>query len=194
MKLVFLDAKSDCIYPNYGDKIDQLSYIITDENYNILDFKNFSFDKDESSDKAFRCFSDEIYEDLKCDKIIFYDMNYCDALIRSEFNILGIKQLPFNHLHNIMCSSCSILELDRSQFVSNKYKLPKLDYLVEYLNISDREIKSVLNAYFDELIDCYDTQYNTVCIYLLRKEFDNIEEKRRKKIRLENLKLVNDNL
>ena len=172
MYIVFLDAKSDVLYPNYGDKINQLSYMITDREFNIVDFKNFYFDRDETSDKSFKSLSDEIYEDLKGNHVVCYDVNYSVPLVRYELWELEKKDnLPFNRYSSIMVSSLHILDENYSYYAPDGHKFPKIEELTERLNITCEKVNSILDK-------CFDDRYDVVCIYLICKEFVKIQQQR----------------
>lgn len=216
-RLVFLNVETTG-RDSFWDNVAQLSYLITDTNLNIIKAKNFYFNagfvndeatkkngltkeilKELSNGKKFKDFSDEIINDLKDAKIICYNDEFNRDFIYTEFYDAKIQ---LNLDENFFCIAEAYLEIFKLKEVSLDYfhyfNLKKIKY---YLNITDKQIKKIVDTNFKDF-ESYNNAYTKIAsIYLCYKEYLNIDIEKLKKekeirdqIRKEEMENMNDDV
>lgn len=188
-KYIFLDTETsglDC----YEDRICQLSYLITDEDLNILEAKNFYFYLSEVDDgasrvhgltpdilkelsggKVFVDFAEEIAEDLKDSMVICHNVDFDLNFLAEEFRRIGTNDKLYEDCFCTMHAYTNILKLPHPYYY---YKFPRLDEVVYYLNISSNQIKDVINRSFEKSSGFHDARYDVACTYLAYKKYLDI--------------------
>lgn len=161
-KKVILDTETTGLYPGYN-QIAQLSYVILDESNDIVASKNYYFQVDHmesgaqsthglsvqllrelSLGKEFKDHIDEIYHDINdADLIICHNTNFDIGFIKSEFNRLD-KELNYKDEFCTMEYYTNILKIENYY----GYKWPKLEEVIDYLNISEERINKAANSLF----------------------------------------------
>lgn len=161
-KKVILDTETTGLYPEYN-QIAQLSYVILDKHNNIIDSKNYYFQVDHmesgaqstyglsvqllrelSLGKEFKDHIDEIYHDINgADLIVCHNSNFNIGFINSEFNRVD-NELTYKDKFCTMEYYTDILKIEN--FYS--YKWPRLEEIIDYLNITDETIKKSANRLF----------------------------------------------
>ncbi len=182
MKLLFFDTETTDKIPG---NICQLSYIVvdTDTKPQTTFGKNYFFAVDEMSPEAEKVhgFSlmklyelsqgkyiedlvDEFAPDFTCaDILIGHNVAFDINFITSEFDSLGIDFKPKNTFctMNYYKNICKI-------FKSNgTYKFPKLAEVIDFLNISQRNVNDYAMKMFGGTNDYHDARFDTAALYLI---------------------------
>ena len=197
MKYIFLDTETSGLDP-YEDRICQLSYLITNEELDILDSKNFYFYLSEvdngasrvhgltpsvlrelSGGKVFKDFSQEIKKDLKDNTIICHNVDFDLSFLEQEFKRIGVECELYKDCFCTMGVYTDILKLPHPYYY---YKFPKLEEVIDYLSISSQKIKDVINRSFGKSNGFHDARYDVACTYLIYKAFVNKEYEEIEKI------------
>lgn len=185
-KYIFLDTETSGL--DWGeDRICQLSYIVTDEDLNILGAKNFYFYlsevdygasrvhgltpnvlKELSGDKVFADFAKEIQQDLKDSVIICHNVDFDLNFLEQEFKRIGVEDKIYEDCFCTMQAYTNILKLPHPYY---HYKFPKLEEVVYYLGIQKKEIKSVINRSFKSASGFHDSRFDVACTYLAYKKY-----------------------
>ena len=177
MRTVIFDTETTDLYP--GD-ICQISYIIFD---NGIKARNFYFEVDKmspsaervhglsieklkelSGGKRFKDCADEIYRDFSNLNIISgHNVSFDIKFLREEFKRLDLRLsyerefCTMKHFTNI----CKIVKNDGT------YKYPRLEELIKFFNISDKEIEDKTKELFNVTgNDYHDARYDTTATYL----------------------------
>ena len=185
-KYIFLDTETSGLDP-YEDRICQLSYLVTDEDLNILDAKNFYFYlehvddgasrihgltpdvlKELSGGKVFRDFAKEIAEDLKDSMVICHNTDFDLNFLAEEFRRIKVKDELYKDCFCTMHAYTNILKLPHPYY---HYKFPKLEEVVYYLGIERKQIKDVINRSFEKSSGFHDARFDVACTYLIYKEY-----------------------
>lgn len=189
-KKVILDTETTGLYPGYN-QIAQLSYVILDKHNNVIDSKNYYFQVDNmehdaeevhglsvpllrelSLGKTFKDNIDEIYHDINgADLVICHNSSFDIGFIRTEFIRAG-KEFDFERSFCTMEHYTDILKIENYY----GYKWPKLEEVIDYLNISDETIKRTASRLFygeESDIGYHDSRYDvaaTLEIYIITEE------------------------
>ena len=188
-KYIFLDTETSGLDWE-EDRICQLSYLITSEELDILDAKNFYFYLNEVDDgasrihgltpsilkelsggKVFADYSQEIAEDLKDSMVICHNTDFDLNFLAEEFRRIGVNDEIYKDCFCTMHAYTNILKLPHPYYY---YKFPRLDEVVYYLNVSSNQIKSVIDKSFEKSTGFHDSRYDVACTYLAYKEYLNI--------------------
>ena len=185
---IFLDTETTGLEGT--DKIIQLSYIITDRKCNILDAKNYFFDVDVeiskgatevhgidkeklielSGGKKFKDYAKDILWDFQNAKVICHNVKFDTNMLKYEFARLH-KKLQLRDTFCTMEGYTDILKLWHEYY---GYKWPKLEEVVEYLNLDREDLKVKSTEVFkEEVADFHDARldvYTTYRIYKALKE------------------------
>ena len=182
MKLLFFDTETTGIKPG---SICQLSYIVTDTSTKPQTTigKNFFFTVDEMGEEAqkihgfsleklyelsngmyFEDFFEEFLNDfIEADFIIGHNVQFDIKFLKHELSGLGEEFIP----SNIFCTMqyykdiCNILKPNGS------VKNPKLEEVVRFLNITDKQIADKANELFQGSGNYHDARFDTTATYLL---------------------------
>lgn len=182
-KIIFFDTETTDIKPG---QIAQLSYVITDDQLNMLEAKNFYFSVDKISSGASRVngltveklnllsdgkkFSDyhqEIHKDLLDEYLVAHNIRFDVNFLRSEFLRQGISF--FNKrcfcTMNYFKSICAILN------ERGRIKNPKLGEVVNHLRITDQEVGDFAVNVFGEFDgNFHDSRYDVAALYQICKK------------------------
>lgn len=196
-KLIFLDTETSGLSP-YEDRICQLSYIITNEDLNILGAKNFYFYLNEVDDgasrvhgltpnvlkelsggKVFRDFANEIKKDLEDSIVVCHNIEFDLNFLEQEFKRISLECELFKDCFCTMGVYTDILKIPHPYY---HFKYPKLEEVIDYLNIPNARIEDVINRSFGKSNGFHDARYDVACTYLIYKAFINKEYEEIEKI------------
>lgn len=188
-KYIFLDTETSGLDP-YEDRICQLSYLVTDEDLNILDAKNFYFYVDEVDDgasrvhglipnilkelsggKVFKDFANEIQKDLEDSTVVCHNIEFDLNFLEQEFKKIGVEDKIYEDCFCTMQAYTNILKLPHPYY---HYKYPKLEETIYYLGIERKQIKDVISESFKESQGFHDARYDVACTYLAYKKYLDI--------------------
>lgn len=182
-KKVIIDTETTGLNPE-NDQIAQLSYIILDKHNNVIDSKNYYFQVDSMDENAEKIhglsvsmlrelslgktFKDNIYEiyhDINsADLVISHNTNFDIEFIINEFKRAG-KEFDFKQSFFTMEHYTDILKIDNNYHYG--YKCPRLEEVIDYLNISDKTIKKRTKRLFykaDDNLGYHDAMYDVSAI------------------------------
>lgn len=182
MKLLFFDTETTSIRPG---SICQLSYIIIDTNEKPQNpiGKNFFFTVDEMSEEAEKVhgFSLEklydlsngmYFEDLveeflndftESDFIIGHNVSFDIKFLTHELLGLGMDYAP----KNIFCTMAYYKPICKLLNHNGNIKNPKLQEVVDFLNISSKDIENTANKLFNGSGNYHDARFDTAATYLI---------------------------
>lgn len=185
-KYIFLDTETSGLDP-CEDRICQLSYLITNEELDILDSKNFYFYLSEvdngasrvhgltpsvlrelSGGKVFKDFSQEIKKDLKDNTIICHNVDFDLSFLEQEFKRIGVEDKIYEDCFCTMQAYTNILKLPHPYY---HHKYPKLEETIYYLGIERKQIKDVINRSFKSSSGFHDARFDVACTYLIYREY-----------------------
>lgn len=194
MKTIILDIETTG--DNYLiDEICQMSYLILDNEFNIIKAKNFFFLVDYvhfksskkklniedlrvlSNNKKFKDNYDEIFNDLNNNFIIAHNSKHDIDFIKSEFIRANNKNKFEYKEFCTMKFYTNILKIESNKY---EYKYPKLIEIMPYLNIkrNDMVIKSKEIFNLEEYeVDFHDSRVDVVVTYIISSKTNYIIEK-----------------
>jgi DNA polymerase-3 subunit epsilon len=183
---VFLDTETTDLQPG---QIAQLSYIITDDNLNILLARNRYFSVETISRKAaarngltrqdlallsqgrvFGDYSAEIAHDLEGKKLVCHNARFDLRFLNAEFSrVPGGRHFrpgkPFCTME-FFTSRCKI----PSRNQRTRYKFPRLEEVLTHVGISSAEVSSLARLLFGaEDVKAHDSRFDAVATYLICK-------------------------
>ncbi|MBQ8997311.1 MAG: 3'-5' exonuclease [Clostridium sp.] len=167
------------------NQIGQLSYIVLDNELNILKSRNLYFKVKKVEDKAseingltvekleklsggktFKDHSNEIFEDFNDAKVICHNVKFDMKFLTEEFSRIGVH-FEVQDSFCTMLNYKDILKIKHERF---GYKFPKLEEVMRYLKVSEKEIKKVLSLITDDKnIGYHDARYDIACTYIAYK-------------------------
>ena len=184
MKTIILDIETTG-ENHLIDEICQMSYIILNDKFEILNSKNFFFKVDYvhfkskkrklnieelqqlSNNKTFKDNYNEIFSDLNNSFIVCHNSKHDLDFIKSEFTrVDNNKQFIYQEFCT-MEHYTDILKIPSDSF---KYKYPKLIEIMPYLNIKRGDIYSKSKELFDiddSDLDFHDSRVDVVSTYLI---------------------------
>lgn len=180
---VFLDTETTGL--EYEDQIIQLSYIITDDKFEIVESKNYYFDVDvEISSKAtqihgidkekimelskgkkFKDYAKDILWDFQNAKVICHNADFDTRFLKKEFERIG-KSL---FLRNTFCT---MLEYDKVLEIYHEYygtKWPKLIEVVDFLKLDIDNLKMKAMELFGSTGEFHDARLDVYTTYEIYK-------------------------
>lgn len=192
MNIVVLDIETTGDNHNI-DEICQMSYLILDNNLNIIKSKNFFFMVDYiyfksaknklninelkklSNNKAFKDNYEEIFEDLNNSLIIAHNTEHDMNFIKSEcMRVNNKKELLYNEFCTMKYYT-NVLCIDGVR----GYKYPKLVEIMPYLNIKRGDIFNKSKDVYslkDYEIDFHDSRVDVIAVYLISLKTDKLLE------------------
>ncbi|MGN0143744.1 MAG: exonuclease domain-containing protein [Clostridium sp.] len=181
MKLLFFDTETTSIKPG---SICQLSYITVDASAKpqITTGKNFFFTVDEmdpsaeevhgfSLEKLYELSEGQYFEDLvfdfindfkEADFIIGHNVNFDIKFLKHELFTLGELFEP----KNIFCTMAYYKNICRIPKANGDIKNPKLSEVIEWLNISEKQIAETSEKLFEGSGNYHDARFDTAATYL----------------------------
>lgn len=197
MKYIFLDTETSGLDP-YEDRICQLSYMVTDSDLNILNAKNFYFYlehvdrgasrvhgltpsilKELSGGKVFRDFAEEIKKDLEDSIVVCHNVEFDLNFLNQEFKRISLECELFKDCFCTMGVYTDILKIPHPYY---HFKYPKLEEVIDYLNIPNARIEDVIDKSFEKSTGFHDARFDVACTYLIYKAFVNKEYEEIEKI------------
>lgn len=186
MSYIFLDTETTGLVPS-KDRIIQLSYILADEDFKIVEGKNFYLDIDTyipeeatnvhgidnekilelSQGKKFEDYSKEILWDFSNSKIICHNVDFDVNFLRQELWRLD-KKVDIQRTFCTMKSYTNICELDYNGYYES-FKWPKLEEVVEYLKLDVEELKQGAEEVFGEVGEFHDARLDVYTTYEIYK-------------------------
>lgn len=185
-KYIFLDTETSGLYWE-EDRICQLSYLVANEELDILDAKNFYFYLSEVDDgasrvhgltpnilkelsggKVFGDFAEEIQKDLKDSIVVCHNVDFDLNFLEQEFRRINVKDKLYEDCFCTMHAYTNILKLPHPYYY---FKYPKLEEVIYYLDIESNQIKTVINRSFKSSSGFHDARYDVACTYLIYREY-----------------------
>lgn len=181
MKLLFFDTETTSIKPG---SICQLSYITVDANTKpqITTGKNFFFTVDEmdpsaeevhgfSLEKLYDLSNGQYFEDLVSDFIqdfedadflIGHNVNFDIRFLKHELSMLCKDIVP----KNIFCTMAYYKDICRIPKANGDIKNPKLAEVIDFLNITQKQISETAEKLFEGSGNYHDARFDTAATYL----------------------------
>lgn len=183
MRYVFLDTETTGL--EYKDQIIQLSYIIADEKFDIVEVKNYYFDVDVeissgatqihgidkeklielSGGKKFKDYAKDILWDFQSARVICHNVDFDTRFLKMEFERIE-KELVITDTFCTMREYEHILELYHHYYGT---KWPKLGEVVEFLKLDIDDLKEKAKALFGETGDFHDARLDVYTTYEIYK-------------------------
>lgn len=180
---VFLDIEGT---GTQNSQIAQLAYIITDENYNVLEAKSYFFKVDDMNPFAQRLhglsleylrrasngdtFADrfkEIQHDLDGELLICHNTRSDFDLLALEYARLGETYTPVDNF----CTMAHFKPICEIHDRSGRIKPPSLRELIEYHQLSDEEIAECATKLFKCLhVKPHDSRFDAAAIFLICRQ------------------------
>lgn len=181
---IFLDTETTGLL-NTRDQIVQLSYIITDEEFNIVEAKNYFFDVDVeiseeatevhgidkeklielSGGKKFKDYAKDILWDFQSAKVICHNVQFDTSFLTSAFKMID-KDLNLSNTFCTMMNYEDILKLQHSYYGT---KWPKLSEVVEFLQLNIDDLKMKAMELFGETGEFHDARLDVYTTYVIYK-------------------------
>ena len=184
---IFFDTETTGL--EYKDQIIQLSYIITDDKFDILEAKNYFFDVDVeiaveatqvhgidkekllklSGGNKFKDYAKDILWDFQNAKVISHNIDFDTRFLKMEFERIG-KGLSLNKTFCTMKNYEDVLEIPHHYY---GIKWPKLSEVVEYIQLDINNLKMKAIQLFGETGEFHDARldvYSTYEIYKALRE------------------------
>lgn len=181
MKLLFFDTETTSIKPG---SICQLSYITVDASTKpqITTGKNFFFTVDEmdpsaeevhgfSLEKLYDLSNGQYFEDLVSDFIqdfedadflIGHNVNFDIRFLKHELSMLCKDIVP----KNIFCTMAYYKDICRIPKANGDIKNPKLAEVIDFLNITQKQISETAEKLFEGSGNYHDARFDTAATYL----------------------------
>lgn len=181
MKLLFFDTETTSIKPG---SICQLSYITVDASVKpqVTTGRNFFFTVEEmdpsaeevhgfSLEKLYELSEGQYFEDLvmdfiddfkEADFIIGHNVNFDVRFLKHELDILGDEFTP----KNTFCTMAYYKDICKIQKSNGDIKNPKLSEVIEWLNISEKQIADTADRLFEGSGNYHDARFDTAATYL----------------------------
>ena len=181
MKLLFFDTETTSIKPG---SICQLSYITVDAGVKpqVTTGRNFFFTVEEmdpsaeevhgfSLEKLYELSEGQYFEDLvmdfiddfkEADFIIGHNVNFDVRFLKHELDILGDEFTP----KNTFCTMAYYKDICKIQKSNGDIKNPKLSEVIEWLNISEKQIADTADRLFEGSGNYHDARFDTAATYL----------------------------
>lgn len=167
MKKIIFDTETTGLN-SCENQIAQLSYTVVDEEFNIINAKNFYFTVDFveedasrvngldieilqklSNDKRFRDFAEEIYNDfLNADVWVAHNLNFDLGFLMKEFQRLGFDKSKLRENKEYFCTMKYYTEVIGIEHYYYGYKYPKLEEVMYYLDIENEDIEEKTKEIF----------------------------------------------
>lgn len=173
-------------FENIPLKIIQLSYLVTDDDFEIMKAFNRYYYAEKISPNAqkihglspedlkklskttFEEDSDLILGDLKSGVLISHNVEWdWDQCLKEEFGRCGIKYSPERFC--TMQNFTNICKLP-NQYGYKNYKWPSLEELLNYLKISKNEVSESAQNYFGSVNGQHDSRFDSTAVYLVFKK------------------------
>lgn len=195
------------------NQICQLSYIKTDEKYNIEYAKNFYFSvnrmergaerthglskellEELSEGRTFEDCSDEIYTDFKNENKLYigHNIEFDSKFLGKEFERLNLEcEFLYNYKKQFctMHSYTDIVAIGYNAYYGS-YKWPRLEEVLAYLNINIKDIKEktkeIFNVSSDD-IKAHDSRFDIVATREIARFYDEVD-------RLKKFRRINENI
>ena len=181
MKLLFFDTETTSIKPG---SICQLSYITVDADVKpqVTTGKNFFFTVDEmdpsaeevhgfSLEKLYDLSNGQYFEDLVLDFIqdfedadflIGHNVNFDIRFLKHELSMLCKDINP----KNIFCTMAYYKDICRIPKANGDIKNPKLAEVIDFLNITQKQISETAERLFEGSGNYHDARFDTTATYL----------------------------
>lgn len=181
MKLLFFDTETTSIKPG---SICQLSYITVDADVKpqVTTGKNFFFTVDEmdpsaeevhgfSLEKLYDLSNGQYFEDLVLDFIqdfedadflIGHNVNFDIRFLKHELSMLCKDIYP----KNIFCTMAYYKDICRIPKANGDIKNPKLAEVIDFLNITQKQISETAERLFEGSGNYHDARFDTAATYL----------------------------
>ena len=181
MKLLFFDTETTSVKPG---SICQLSYITVDASAKpqITTGKNFFFTVDEmepsaeeihgfSLEKLYELSNGQYFEDLvpefiddfkESDFLIGHNVNFDVRFLKHELLTLG----EFFEPKNIFCTMAYYRDICKIPKANGEIKNPKLSEVIDWLNISEKQISDTSEKLFEGSGNYHDARFDTAATYL----------------------------
>ena len=181
MKLLFFDTETTSIKPG---SICQLSYITVDAGVKpqVTTGRNFFFTVEEmdpsaeevhgfSLEKLYDLSNGQYFEDLvmdfiddfkEADFIIGHNVNFDVRFLKHELDVLGDEFNP----KNTFCTMAYYKDICRITKANGDIKNPKLSEVIEWLNISKKQITDTADRLFEGSGNYHDARFDTAATYL----------------------------
>ncbi|MDO5517309.1 MAG: 3'-5' exonuclease [Clostridium sp.] len=181
MKLLFFDTETTGVKPG---SICQLSYITVDASVKpqVTTGRNFFFTVEEmepsaeqvhgfSLEKLYELSEGQYFEDLvmdfiddfrESDFIIGHNVNFDVRFLKHELDLLGDDFTP----KNTFCTMAYYKDICRIPKANGDIKNPKLSEVIEWLNISEKQIAETANRLFEGSGNYHDARFDTAATYL----------------------------
>lgn len=181
MKLLFFDTETTSIKPG---SICQLSYITVDASVKpqVTTGKNFFFTVDEmdpsaeevhgfSLEKLYDLSNGQYFEDLVSDFIqdfedadflIGHNVNFDIKFLKHELSMLCRDLSP----KNIFCTMAYYKDICRILKANGDTKNPKLAEVIDFLNITPKQISETAERLFEGSGNYHDARFDTAATYL----------------------------
>lgn len=182
MKLLIFDTETTSIRPGH---ICQLSYITIDASSKPQKTigKNFFITVDEmdpnaeavhgfSLEKLYELSDGMYFEDLledfitdfaEADFIIGHNVNFDVRFLKHELEDMGIDYEP----KNTFCTMQYYKDICKILKPNGEYKNPKLEEVINFLNITKEQISSKADELFSGSGDYHDARFDTAATYLV---------------------------
>jgi DNA polymerase-3 subunit epsilon len=181
MKLLFFDTETTSIKPG---SICQLSYITVDASVKpqVTIGKNFFFTVDEmdpsaeaihgfSLEKLYELSNGQYFEDLvpeflddfiNSDFVIGHNVNFDVRFLKHELTSLGEDFIP----KNVFCTMAYYRDICKIPKSNGEIKNPKLSEVIDWLNISTKQISETSEKLFQGSGNYHDARFDTAATYL----------------------------
>ena len=191
MSYIFLDTETTGLNIK-KDRIIQLSYIITDDSYSIIDIKNFYLNTDEeipmeaimihnidnkkllelSGGKQFIDYAKEILWDFQSAKVVCHNARFDVGFLKAEFLRIN-KVLTLDKTYCTMENYTPICKLNYNDYYGS-YKWPKLEEVVKYLKIDMEDLKAEAKSVFKEVEGLHDARLDVYITYIIYKKIRQV--------------------
>jgi DNA polymerase III epsilon subunit-like protein len=180
----FLDVETTGFEPG---QIAQLSYIITDDDMNVLKANNFYFAVDKmpkaasdvhgltkaklkklSEGKEFHHHAKEIHDDLNGVPLICHNVDFDEEFITTELS-WAMQKITVPATGCTMRHFTDLCKLKGGPY--GEYKYPKLAQALRYAKIAPSKVKDkAIELFGSSEIDFHDSRFDVTAVYLLCKD------------------------
>ncbi len=182
-KLIFFDTETTGLVPG---EIAQLSYLVTDQNLNLIKARNYYFSVASmpwgasrvhglthqkllhlSKGRSFGDHSAELFEEFHGHHLVGHNVGFDMAFLRSEFRR---RELKFTSRKRF-CTMSHFKPICKLPGRYEEYKNPRLSELLNYLEISPERVADFADSHFENFYGGFhDGRFDAAAVYLIYKK------------------------
>ncbi|MBA2853478.1 DNA polymerase-3 subunit epsilon [Methanococcus maripaludis] len=180
------EQKEKSGFENVPIKIVQMSYLITDDNFEVLKTFNKYYYSEKISPRAYKTHglspedlkelskstfeedSELILVDLKEDVLVTHNIEWdWDLCLKEEF-----KRCNVEYSQNTFCTMKYFTNICKipNPYGYKNYKWPSLEELLKYLKITKNEVSDCAQNYFGSVNGQHDSRFDSTAVYLAFKK------------------------